>query len=120
MKNANMIQLSKIAVVFFLIGAFSGFSGCSNPETPQQSLRSSAIKFLKSRRVVTTGPFAWHHCFFASGCVFKKTSGGRRPERGHIPNKPAEESQKPLIADAGNCYLSPIILREKSIHSFRF
>jgi type IV pilus assembly protein PilP len=30
-----MIQLSKIAVIFFLIEAFSGIVGCSNPETPQ-------------------------------------------------------------------------------------
>jgi hypothetical protein len=75
-----MIQLSKIAVIFFLIGAFSGIAGCSNPETPQVKPEIVRKKISEKPESVTS---VRNHCSFAFGFVSEKTSGGYRPDRPH-------------------------------------
>jgi type IV pilus assembly protein PilP len=91
-----MIQLSKIAVVFFLIGAFSGIAGCGNPETPQSKPEIVRKKISEKPESVKSVP--------ASGTAVSSSSK-KLPEgdalTGSTPKKPDEASQKPLLGDAG-------------------
>ncbi len=70
-----MIQLSKIAVIFFLIGTLSGIAGCSNPEAPQLKPEVVRKKISEKPESVNPQPGAGTCCFSAFCVVFEKTSG---------------------------------------------
>jgi type IV pilus assembly protein PilP len=100
-----MIQLSKIAVVFFLIGAFSGIAGCSNPETPQTKPEIVRKKISEKPESVKSVP--------ASGTADSTPSDSspkKLPEgddlAGSTPKKTDKERQKPLLGDAGPAAVS--------------
>jgi len=94
-----MIQLSKIAVIFFLIGAFSGIAGCSNPETPQVKPEIVRKKISEKPESVTSVPASGTTAPSPSDSSPKKLPEGIG-RTDPIPKKTDEESQKPLLGDA--------------------
>lgn len=99
-ENAYMIQLSKIAVIFFLIGAFSGFEGCSNPETPQVKPEVVRKKISEKPESVKPVPTSGTTDSLPSDSSPKKLPDGIG-RTDPIPNKTDQESQKPLLGDVG-------------------
>jgi type IV pilus assembly protein PilP len=95
-----MIQLSKIAIVFFLIGVISGIAGCSNPETPKSKPEIVRKKISETPDSVKSES--------ASGTGVSSPSDAspkQLPENvgrtDAVPEKTEEESQKPLLGAVG-------------------
>jgi type IV pilus assembly protein PilP len=98
-----MIQLSKIAVALFLIGALSG--GCSNSETPQAKPEIVRKKISETPESLKPAP--------ASGAAVSSPSDAspiKLPEgvdrTGSLQRKTDEVSQKPLLGDVGPAVVS--------------
>ncbi len=101
-----MIQLSKFAVVFFLIGTFSGIAGCSNPETPQAKPEIVRKKISeKPESVVKPMPASGTAVSSPLDSSQKKLPAGVG-EAGAMPKNTDEESQKPLLGNAGTAAVS--------------
>jgi type IV pilus assembly protein PilP len=100
-----MIQLYKIAVVFFLVGAFSGIEGCSNPETPQAKPEIVRKKISEKPESVKSVPVSGTAVSLPSDESPKKLPEGVE-RTDSIPKKTDEESQKPLLGDVGNVAVS--------------
>jgi type IV pilus assembly protein PilP len=95
-----MIQLSKIAMVFFLIGVISGISGCSNQETPKSKPEIVRKKISETPDSVKSEP--------ATGTAVSSPSDAspkQLPENvgrtDAIPEKTEEENQKSLFGAVG-------------------
>jgi type IV pilus assembly protein PilP len=107
MKNANMIQLTKIAVVFFLIGALSGFSGCSSSDSPQQKPEIVRNKISEKPEAVVPAPLPGTTASLAPDASSKKHPGAAG-QSGETPKQSPEEGQKPSIADSATASVSYI------------
>lgn len=100
-----MIQLSKIAVIFSLIGAFYGIAGCSNPEAPQIKPEIVRKKISEKTEGVKLPPASGTTDSLPSDSSSKKLPDavGRT---GSIPEKTSEESQKPSRGDVVSASVS--------------
>ena len=93
-----MIQLSKIVVIFSLIGVFFGIAGCSNPEAPQlkpEIVRNKISPKTESEKPASASGTA---AFLPSDSSPKKLPEGVG-RTDSIPKKTAEESQKSLSGE---------------------
>jgi type IV pilus assembly protein PilP len=93
-----MIQLSKIAMIFSLIGAFSGIAGCSNPETPQLKPEIVRNKISEKPESMKAAPTSGTAASLPSDSSPKKLPEGIG-RTDPIPKKTDEESQKRALGD---------------------
>jgi len=100
-----MIQLSKIAVILFLIGAFSGIAGCSNPEAPQLKPEIVRKKISENPESVKPAPASGAAASLPSNSSPKKLPEGVG-RTDSTPKKTSEESQKPALGDVVPAYVS--------------
>jgi len=121
-ENGYMIQLSKIALIFCLIGALAGYAGCSSPEAPlikpeivRKKINEKTGESVRAEPVSAMVPGSPEAMAFKPEIVRKKiynqpesvkttpvsgidasprSDGGVRKDP--APDKPSSESPKPL------------------------
>ena len=87
-----MIQLSKITVIFFLIGTLSGIAGCSNPEAPQLKPEVVRKKISEKPESVNPQPGAGPAVSLPSVSSSKNLPDGAGPADA-MPKQTPEESK---------------------------
>ncbi len=87
-----MIQLSKIAVIFSLIGALSGMAGCSNPDPPKLKAEIVRKKISEKPKNVKSEPASGSAVSLPSDASVKKLPVGVSPAN-TTPKSTSEESR---------------------------